>query len=68
MPKCSVSILMPLYHFELMLAGIILLSAMAVGGISLWLKRKRDALREQQQLQQEEETKQPENQENPQNF
>ena len=30
------------YEFELQLAGIILLTAMAVGGISLWLKRRRD--------------------------
>ena len=30
------------YHFELQLAGIILLSAMAAGGASLWLKRRRD--------------------------
>lgn len=28
------------YHFELILAGIILLSAMAFGGIRLWLKRR----------------------------
>jgi hypothetical protein len=32
------------YAFELQLAGIILLTAMAVGGISLWLKRRRDKL------------------------
>ncbi|PIW32408.1 MAG: hypothetical protein COW27_04215 [Nitrosopumilales archaeon CG15_BIG_FIL_POST_REV_8_21_14_020_37_12] len=30
-----------LYHFELQLAGVILLSAMTVGGISLWLKRRK---------------------------
>ncbi|MCV0399000.1 MAG: hypothetical protein K5785_03270 [Nitrosarchaeum sp.] len=30
-----------LYHFELQLAGVILLSAMAIGGISLWLKRRK---------------------------
>ena len=30
-----------LYHFELQLAGIILLTAMTVGGISLWLKRRK---------------------------
>ncbi len=34
------------YHFELQLAGIILLTAMAVGGISLWLKRRHDQLKE----------------------
>ena len=32
-----------LYHFELQMAGVILLSAMAIGGISLWLKRRRDS-------------------------
>ena len=31
-----------LYHFELQMAGVILLTAMAVGGISLWLKRRRE--------------------------
>ena len=31
-----------LYHFELQMAGVILLTAMTVGGISLWLKRRRD--------------------------
>ncbi|MFB5615198.1 MAG: hypothetical protein ACE5RI_08915 [Candidatus Nitrosomaritimum yanchengensis] len=30
-----------LYSFELQMAGIILLTAMAVGGVSLWLKRRR---------------------------
>ena len=28
------------YHFELILAGIILLSAMGFAGIKIWLKRK----------------------------
>jgi len=32
------------YGFELQLAGMILLSAMVAGGISLWLKRRRDKL------------------------
>jgi len=31
-----------LYSLELQMAGIILLSAMAAGGISLWLKRRRE--------------------------
>ena len=31
-----------LYHFELQMAGIILLSAMAAGGLSLWLKRRKE--------------------------
>lgn len=29
------------YHFELQMAGIILLTAMVVGGLSLWLKRRK---------------------------
>ena len=33
------------YHFELQMAGVILLTAMAVGGISLWLKRRKDRLK-----------------------
>ena len=37
-----------LYSFELQMAGVILLTAMAAGGLSLWLKRKR----EQKQLEQ----------------
>lgn len=28
------------YSFELKMAGVILLTAMAAGGISLWLKRR----------------------------
>ncbi len=32
------------YSFELQLAGMILFTAMAAGGISLWLKRRRDKL------------------------
>lgn len=31
-----------LYSFELQMAGVILLTAMTAGGISLWLKRRRD--------------------------
>ena len=31
-----------LYHFELQMAGVILLTAMAIGGISLWIKRRRE--------------------------
>jgi len=30
------------YSFELQMAGVILLTAMAVGGISLWIKRRRE--------------------------
>jgi len=31
-----------LYYFELQMAGVILLTAMAAGGISLWLKRRKE--------------------------
>ncbi|RNJ75256.1 MAG: hypothetical protein EB829_03275 [Nitrosopumilus sp. H8] len=31
-----------LYHFELQLAGIILLTAMAAGAVSLWLKKRKE--------------------------
>lgn len=31
-----------LYSLELQMAGVILLSAMTVGGISLWLKRRKE--------------------------
>ena len=30
-----------LYQFELQLVGVILLSAMAAGGLSLWIKRRK---------------------------
>ena len=29
------------YNFELMMAGVILLSAMLAGGITLWIRRRR---------------------------
>jgi len=32
------------YQFELILAGIILLSAMAFGGIRIWLKKREQKL------------------------
>jgi hypothetical protein len=35
---------MQFYSFEMILVGIILLSAMAGGGIKLWLKRRHDYL------------------------
>ena len=35
------------YHFELQMAGVILLTAMLAGGISLWIKRRRDRIREE---------------------
>jgi len=31
-----------LYSFELQMMGVILLTAMTVGGISLWLKRRKE--------------------------
>lgn len=34
---------MPFYSFEMILVGIILLSAMTAGGVKLWLTRKRDS-------------------------
>ncbi len=35
-----------LYYFELQLAGVILLSAMAIAGFSLWYKRRKARLEE----------------------
>jgi len=37
------------YNFELMMAGVILLSAMLAGGITLWIKRRR-ASKEESEL------------------
>jgi len=37
------------YSFELILAGIILLTAMAVGGISLRLKRRNEQIEQSKQ-------------------
>lgn len=34
---------MPFYAFEMVLVGIILLSAMAFGGVHLWRKRRKEA-------------------------
>ena len=34
---------MAFYSFEMVLVGIILLSAMGFGGVRLWLKRKNEA-------------------------
>jgi len=31
-----------LYSFELQIMGVILLTAMTIGGISLWLKRRKE--------------------------
>ena len=36
-----VSYFIVLYSFELQMAGVILLTAMAVGSISLWFKRRK---------------------------
>lgn len=38
-----------LYHFELQMAGVVLLTAMAAGGISLWIKRRRSREEENNQ-------------------
>ena len=32
-----------LYHFELQMAGVILLTAMLVAGIAVWYRRRREA-------------------------
>ena len=42
------------YQFELQLAGIILLTAMAVGGISLWWKRRKSQIEQMEQNENEE--------------
>ncbi len=34
------------YQFELMMAGVILLSAMLAGGITLWIRRRRTNIEE----------------------
>jgi len=34
---------MAFYSFEMVLVGIILLSAMGIGGVRLWLKRRNEA-------------------------
>jgi len=36
------------YQYELVLAGIILLSAMGYAGVRLWLKRRREELAQQE--------------------
>lgn len=38
-----------LYHFELQMAGVVLLTAMAAGAVSLWLKRRRERAAEEEQ-------------------
>ncbi len=38
------------YSFELQMAGVILLSAMVAGGVSLWLRRRREKLKQGSQL------------------
>ncbi len=42
------------YQFELQLAGIILLTAMTVGGISLWWKRRKAQIKQMEQNENEE--------------
>ena len=37
-----------LYHFELQMAGVVLLTAMAAGAVSLWIKRRREKRAEEQ--------------------
>lgn len=31
-----------LYHFELMMAGVILLSAMVAGGVAIWHRKRKE--------------------------
>lgn len=42
-----------LYHFELQMAGVVLLTAMAAGGVSLWLKRRRERAAEEERAREE---------------
>lgn len=35
------------YSFDLQMAGVILLTAMMAGGISLWIKRRRERINEE---------------------
>ena len=46
------------YSFELQLAGVILLTAMAAGGISLWIQRRREKLNQLEEESKTEETTQ----------
>jgi len=46
------------YSFELILAGIILLTAMAAGGISLLLKRRNEKIEQLKQSENEEQNNQ----------
>ncbi len=46
------------YSFELLLAGIILLTAMAAGGISLWLTRRNEKIEQLKQAEDEEQNNQ----------
>ncbi len=46
------------YSFELLLAGIILLTAMTAGGISLWLKRRNEKIEQLKQSENEEQNNQ----------
>jgi len=42
------------YQFELQLAGIILLTAMVIGGVSLWWKRRKSQIEQMEQNENEE--------------
>lgn len=37
---------MPLYSFEMILVGIILLSGMSIAGIKIWIERKNESEKE----------------------
>ena len=53
-----------LYHFELQLAGVILLSAMAAGALSLWLKRRKEQKALEQSSKENEDAVNPESSDN----
>ena len=40
-----------LYHFELQMAGVVLLTAMAAGAVSLWIKRRRERAADRERAQ-----------------
>ena len=55
------------YSFELQMAGVILLTAMAAGGISLWIKRRKTAKDLDEPQNDEPQNDEPQNDE-PQNY
>jgi len=41
------------YSFELQMAGVILLTAMAAGGVSIWLRKRKEKLKQESELNKE---------------